>query len=760
MEPPPLAPPSTVTTTAAMSLHPSQPLTTTVTTTLTAIDSTESSDDKNTAAAAMSNKLRLMCSYGGHIMPRPHDKSLCYIGGDTRIVVADRSTNLSSFSTKLSNTLFNGRPFTLKYQLPNEDLDSLISVTTDEDLDNMIEEYDRTNGNLVAAASNSNNQKQSRLRLFLFPVKPESTQSMIGPILESTVKSEDWFLSALNNGCGGVLNRGFSDSASVNCLLGLDDGNVGGGVGVTNNDNNSTVNVNNNNNNNNNNNVELGGKEAADIGLMKNAKVSNQDLQSVPGSPMLENNNSSFGSTNSTPSLANLPPIRVHADEANRVLSQQQEQKVLSGGGGMEEQFAQMNIAAVTGGGGSGGLGQKQLPQLQMEDGNFMLMSSPPPMPTTIVSGVPVNAANLMMQGGGGGGYVDRIISDDERSDHGVQMGYRMAPAPVQAPPQFQPQQKTSAGHGGSGGGGNFDVASPDSVSSCEKLVFSLNFDIHRNNIGSTSDGSLSNPLSRHNQNPGMYQDMPQIVQANSGVNRVPVNNPLEQQNINLSDPNARVHFQQQMQDSGYILQTQPQPQFEQQQSPQQQYIQAGGGQYIYHHHTGPAPGSNYYPVHPPQQQQHHQVDPQHFPTVYYMPARQQPQQVYTMPPVQQQSGPVRPQTPPSPNVTAVYNQMRNPPTPEMAYRTAAGPGGAPQLVQLSSNQQQYVGYSPQPPAATGNYAYEFADPNRSQMYYTQPLAPTMVSQYQTMATSGGVVMPEASDSAKQQQQIRTSQPL
>ncbi|KAK7255410.1 hypothetical protein RIF29_28819 [Crotalaria pallida] len=47
-------------------------------------------------------KLRLMCSYGGHIVPRPHDKSLYYVGGDTRIVVVDRTTSLADLSTRLS----------------------------------------------------------------------------------------------------------------------------------------------------------------------------------------------------------------------------------------------------------------------------------------------------------------------------------------------------------------------------------------------------------------------------------------------------------------------------------------------------------------------------------------------------------------------------------------------------------------------------------------------------------------------------------
>ena len=85
-------------------------------------------------------KLRLMCSYGGHIIPRPHDKSLCYVGGETRIVVVDRHSSLSDLCSRLSKTLLNGRAFTLRYQLPSKDLDSIISMTSNEDLENMIEE--------------------------------------------------------------------------------------------------------------------------------------------------------------------------------------------------------------------------------------------------------------------------------------------------------------------------------------------------------------------------------------------------------------------------------------------------------------------------------------------------------------------------------------------------------------------------------------------------------------------------------------------
>ncbi|CAN0877025.1 hypothetical protein LINGRAHAP2_LOCUS11633 [Linum grandiflorum] len=350
-------------------------------------------------------KLRLMCSYGGRIVPRPHDKSLCYVGGDTRIVVVDRNASLAGLSSKLSTTLLNGRPFTLKYQLPSEDLDSLISVTTDEDLDNMIDEYDRTITS-TGSGGGSNSSKPSRLRLFLFPVvKPDSSQS-IGAILENSAAKDEWFLSALNGAAAaGLLNRGFSDSASVNCLLGLDDDpnvhhpsyvGIGGGNGDGN--------------------GNGGGGLRDGEGLNKNAKVG-QDVHSVPDSPMMETTTSSFGSTSSSPSLANLPPIRVHVA--------QDQQKT-----GMEEQFAQINL----GGGG-----------VQKPDEGFMAISSPPPMP------VP--------------------ITDDDRSDQGVPAGYRRPP-PAQSQPQMPPpqtqQQKSNSG-------GNGDIASPDSVSSDSSFSNGMN---------------------------------------------------------------------------------------------------------------------------------------------------------------------------------------------------------------------------------------------------------------------------------------------
>ncbi|KAI3796143.1 hypothetical protein L1987_38808 [Smallanthus sonchifolius] len=341
------------------------------------------SNNGSTAAAPAApgglTKLRLMCSYGGHIVPRPHDKTLCYVGGDTRIVVVERHVTLSDLTNRLAKTLLRSSTsstttsFTLKYQLPSEDLDSLISVTTDEDLENMIDEYERLNTN-----SSSDSNKSSRLRLFLFPTKPESVSS-IGSLLESTTKSEDWFLSALNG-----TSSGFSDTSSVNCLLGLEDD------------------------------VTIPEKKDVNnkgvIGKNLRANQSVQDVQSVPDSPMLETS-SSFGSASSSPSLANLPPIRVNLEDQQKVV------------GGIEEQFSQMSV-------------QQHLKH--QEDVNFV----PAPAPV-VITGVPIVSKVAI------GDNPNRMPSEDERSEQGFQIAHLKQ--------QQQYQQKPSLG---------FDMTSPDSVSS------------------------------------------------------------------------------------------------------------------------------------------------------------------------------------------------------------------------------------------------------------------------------------------------------
>ncbi|CAA6660171.1 unnamed protein product [Spirodela intermedia] len=97
---------------------------------------------------------------GRRILPRPSDRQLKYVGGETRVVAVRRSATFSELRKKIEN-VFNAE-VGIKYQLASEDLDALVSVTCDEDVDHMLDEYDRHDGGCHCGAA-------ARLRVFLFP---------------------------------------------------------------------------------------------------------------------------------------------------------------------------------------------------------------------------------------------------------------------------------------------------------------------------------------------------------------------------------------------------------------------------------------------------------------------------------------------------------------------------------------------------------------------------------------------------------------
>ncbi|WCJ35655.1 Octicosapeptide/Phox/Bem1p family protein [Euphorbia peplus] len=142
------------------------------------IDDNQSWDDTQQATY----KVKLMCSYGGKIQPRPHDNQLAYVGGDTKILAVDRNVKFSVILNKLTS-LSGDNDVCIKYQLPGEDLDALISVTNDEDLEHMMLEYDR----LFRASV-----KPARLRIFLFHLNPSNFGS------DDAKSDRQWYVNALN----------------------------------------------------------------------------------------------------------------------------------------------------------------------------------------------------------------------------------------------------------------------------------------------------------------------------------------------------------------------------------------------------------------------------------------------------------------------------------------------------------------------------------------------------------------------------------
>ncbi|CAL0307790.1 unnamed protein product [Lupinus luteus] len=152
-------------------------------------------DEPHSATATATCKVKFICSYGGKIQPRPHDNHLSYIGGDTKILAVDRNIKYSAFVTKVSS-LANNANICFKYQLPGEDLDALISVTNDEDLDNMMIEYDR-----VSRASPT---KPARMRLILFPLVNNAVSVSVSSPVQNFAPTEpkperQWFVDALNS---------------------------------------------------------------------------------------------------------------------------------------------------------------------------------------------------------------------------------------------------------------------------------------------------------------------------------------------------------------------------------------------------------------------------------------------------------------------------------------------------------------------------------------------------------------------------------
>ncbi|XP_058725629.1 uncharacterized protein LOC131596911 [Vicia villosa] len=115
------------------------------------------------------SRMKILCSFGGRILPRPSDGKLRYVGGETRIIRIRKDINWPELMQKISSIYNETR--VIKYQLPGEDLDALVSVTSDEDLRNMMEEchdLQRRRGSL-------------KLRMFLFSLNDlDDTQFGLG----------------------------------------------------------------------------------------------------------------------------------------------------------------------------------------------------------------------------------------------------------------------------------------------------------------------------------------------------------------------------------------------------------------------------------------------------------------------------------------------------------------------------------------------------------------------------------------------------
>lgn len=158
--------------------------------------------DEGGEDSAPGRKVKFLCSFGGKILPRPSDGALRYVGGQTRIVSVRRDVSFPDLVKKLTDTC--GQDLVIKYQLPDEDLDALVSISCTDDLENMMDEYQK-----LAERSSDGSAK---LRIFLFPASEvDSPSAMQFGDLQDTGQR---YVEAVNGiSDGGIVRFGSTASA-------------------------------------------------------------------------------------------------------------------------------------------------------------------------------------------------------------------------------------------------------------------------------------------------------------------------------------------------------------------------------------------------------------------------------------------------------------------------------------------------------------------------------------------------------------------
>ncbi|XWS52178.1 hypothetical protein CRYUN_Cryun11dG0044600 [Craigia yunnanensis] len=139
---------------------------------------TPSSNDETT-------RVKFLCSFLGSILPRPQDGKLRYVGGETRIVSVPRDISFQELMSKMRELY--DEAAVLKYQQPDEDLDALVSVVNDDDVTNMMEEYEKL----------GSGDGFTRLRIFLFPHLDQDGSSHY--VDGDERETERRYVDALNN---------------------------------------------------------------------------------------------------------------------------------------------------------------------------------------------------------------------------------------------------------------------------------------------------------------------------------------------------------------------------------------------------------------------------------------------------------------------------------------------------------------------------------------------------------------------------------
>ncbi|XP_022749580.1 uncharacterized protein LOC111299005 isoform X2 [Durio zibethinus] len=154
--------------------------------------------DEGVDDSVSGKKVKILCSFGGKILPRPSDGMLRYVGGRTRIISFRRDVGFNEFEQKMVDIY--GQPVAIKYQLPDEDLDALVSISCLDDLDNMMDEYEK----VVERSSDGS----AKLRVFLFSASELDPSGMVqfGDLHDNGLKYVE-AVNGIGDGAAGGITR-------------------------------------------------------------------------------------------------------------------------------------------------------------------------------------------------------------------------------------------------------------------------------------------------------------------------------------------------------------------------------------------------------------------------------------------------------------------------------------------------------------------------------------------------------------------------
>ncbi|CAH1426700.1 unnamed protein product [Lactuca virosa] len=129
------------------------------------------------APSGSSKKIKFHHSYGGTFKVCPNDGKLKYIGGINKIMTVDQTITYTELIVKMWDIC--GPSMNLRCKLPRDDFYLLVQVTSDKDLNYVMEEYERVG-------------KDMKIRAILDPLPPPITE-VVDDYFRSKVASMKFF---------------------------------------------------------------------------------------------------------------------------------------------------------------------------------------------------------------------------------------------------------------------------------------------------------------------------------------------------------------------------------------------------------------------------------------------------------------------------------------------------------------------------------------------------------------------------------------